>query len=117
MEFNIFKIEYYWPEDEHEVTLLGKNVEIEEFEKDLVLAKDFAISLIGKEIEEGDYLGRGYRVECLPEYYAQIIWFLMNKKDYTICYADKSIRYRVNYSDTNKIGIKKQKRITQTKEL
>ena len=42
MEFNIFKIEYSWPEDEHEVTLLGKNVEVKEFEKDLLEAKDFA---------------------------------------------------------------------------
>ena len=40
MGINIFKIEYYWPEDEHEVTLLGKNVQREEFEKDLVEAID-----------------------------------------------------------------------------
>ena len=90
---NIFKVEYYWPEDEHGETLLGKEIERKEFEKDLIKAKEFAESLIGKEIKEGEYLGKGYRLECLPEYYEQIIWFLVEKAGYIECWFDDGIIY------------------------
>jgi len=42
MGLNVFKVEYYWYEGEHEECLLIKAVEIEEFEKDLLEAKSFA---------------------------------------------------------------------------
>ena len=42
MEFNIFKIEYTWYEEDYGKTLLCKNVERKEFEKDLIEAKNFA---------------------------------------------------------------------------
>lgn len=51
---NIFKIEYGWYEGEHEEVLLGKGVEREEFEKDLVKGKEFAESLIDKEVMRED---------------------------------------------------------------
>ena len=51
MEFNLFKIKYTWYEGEYEETSLGKNVKIEEFEKDLIGARDFAKSLIGKKLK------------------------------------------------------------------
>ena len=81
--FNIFRIEYSWYEGEHDETLVGNYVERNEFEKDLIKAKEFAESLMGIEIKNfEDYLGKGYSVECLPQFYNQIIWFLTNKLNY-----------------------------------
>lgn len=96
MKFNIFKIEYHWYEGEYDETFLGKNVERKEFEKDLIEAKNFAKSLVGKKIETGDYLSKGYSVECLPEYYQQIIWFLVDKKGYVECSFNEDITYNLN---------------------
>ncbi len=104
---NIFKIEYDWYEGEHEETLLVKAVEREEFEKDLVKATEFATELIGKKIEDGDYLGKGYSVECLPEYYQQTLWFLTEKLGYMVCYFDENINYSINDSFDKKIFINK----------
>lgn len=114
---NIFKIEYYWPEDEHEETLLGKNVEREEFEKDVTKARKFAESLIGKEIREGEYLGKGYSVQCLPEYYKQIIWFLTERAGYAVCYFDEEVYYTVDDSSNKKIDITKSARKIERSEL
>ena len=108
--FNIFKIEFYWYEDDHEETFLGKGVEREEFEKDLKEARDFAQSLRGKEVSKGEYLGKGYITECLPEYYEQIVWFLKEKKGYTICYFDNDTYYRIDDSPSKEdkdIGLTK----------
>jgi len=102
MEFNIFKIEYTWYEEDYGKTLLCKNVERKEFEKDLIEAKNFAESLIGKKIKRADYLGKGYSVECLPEYYEQIIWFLIEKKGYSECIFDKDIIYSIDDSSNGK---------------
>ena len=78
-EFQIFKISYTWYEGEHRETLLAKSVSAEAFEQDLIQAKQFAQSMFDKKINGGDYLGKGYSVQCLPEYYGQIIWFLVKK--------------------------------------
>lgn len=102
MKFNVFKIEYDWYEGDHEETLLCKNVEREEFEKNLIEAKNFAKSLIGKKVDSGDYLGKGYSVECLPEYYEQIIWFLTEKKEYCECNFDEDVIYKVDDSSSGK---------------
>ena len=114
--FNIFKIEYDWYEGEHEETYLGKDIPIEEFEKDLIKAKKFAQSLIGNEIKIGKhYLGKGYTIECLPKYYEQIIWFLEYKLRYIKCDIEKNISYNID-SDNNKIYItKSEKEIKRTK--
>jgi len=118
MEFNLFKVEYDWHEGEHEETLLGKNVEREEFEKDLIEARNFAKSLIGKEIKNGDYLGKGYSVECLPEYYKQVIWFLVERKRYVECYSNEVIDYSIDDSaDGKEIQIKKYEEKTEISEL
>ena len=117
--FNIFKIEYSWYEGEHEETFLGKYVDCEEFENDLKEARNFAQSIRGKVFEE-DFLGKGYSVECLPEYYDQIIWFLKEKKRYIICYFDNSIYYGVddNSNKTDKvINLTKFEETTTSKEL
>lgn len=114
---NIFKIEYNWYEGEHEEILLGKEVKHEEFEKDLINAKEFAESLIGKEIEEGEYLGKGYRVSCLPEYYEQIIWFLTEKLGYVVCYYDSDIDYDIDNNFDKKIEITKSERKTERNKL
>ena len=87
-DFNIFKIEYHWYEGEHEETLLVKEIEPEKFEEDLMEAKKFAESLIGIEIKDYDYLGKGYSTECLPEFYEQILWYLTNKLGYIYCNHD-----------------------------
>ena len=114
---NIFKIEYNWYEEDHEETLLGKNVEIEEFENDIIKAKEFAESLIGKEVKEGEYIGKGYTVECLPEYYRQIIWFLTEKLGYVECDHDEDIIYHVEDSYDKKIFINKSEKKIERTEL
>ncbi len=104
---NIFKTEYYWYEGDYGETLLAKDTAKEQFEKDLIEAKNFAESLKGKEIKEGSYLGNGYRIECLPEFYEQIIWFLINKKSYSECKYDNSEEYYVDDGPNKEIDIQK----------
>lgn len=103
----IFKIEYHWYEGEYDKTLIGKDVSDEEFEKDLIKAKEFAESLIGNEIKNGEYLGKGYKVSCLPEYYEQIIWFLKTKLGYVECDYDTDIKYAVDDDQDKKIHLSK----------
>ena len=118
MGFNIFKVEYNWYEGEHEEAFLGKSIEREEFEKDLIEAKDFAKSLIGKNYKNRVYLGKGYSVECLPEYYEQIIRFLVENKSYVECYFDNKISYSVDdFDDGKKIHISKCEEKTEISEL
>ena len=117
LQLQIFKLEYTWYEGEYHYTLLAKDVDKEQFEKDLIKAKEFAESLIGKEIKKGDYLGRGYRVCCLPEYYNQIIWFLNRKLRYIECDYDKDITYDVDDPQNKKISVKKSERKIERKEL
>jgi hypothetical protein len=110
-------IEYVWYEGDHEEILLGKNVNREEFEKDLIEAKGFALSLVGKQIKEGDYLGKGYGVECLPEYYRQIVWFLVNRRGYFEACYDSEVSYKIeDFSDT-KIEIVRIEKTMNSKEL
>ncbi len=113
----IFKIEYNWYEGEHSETLLGKNVKTDEFEKDLIKAQKFAESLIGKEIKNGEYLGKGYRVTCLPEYYEQIIWFLTTKLGYIDCDFDKDIKYAVDDDSNKKIQLSKAEKKTEWRDI
>lgn len=113
----IFKIEYDWYEDEHEEILLAKNIEREEFEKDLIKAKEFAESLIGTEVKEGEYLGKGYSVDCLPEYYEQIVWFLTLKLGYIECYYDNKISYSIYDDSDKKISLTKIEKKTERNEL
>ena len=116
-ELNIFKIAYQWYEGEHEETLLGKNVSEKEFEKDLTEAKNFAEGLIGIEIKEGSYLGKGYKVDCLPEYYDQILWFLTEKKGYMSCNRDENVTYCVDDGVARKIALRKQIQKAEWQEL
>ena len=114
--FNIFKIEYSWYEGEYEATFLGKWIEQREFEKDLIKAKKFAEGLIGKETKDFDYLGKGYNVECLPEYYNQIIWFLMIKLRYTVCYMNNNLRYNVDSGEDN-IQVRREEEKVEREDL
>lgn len=116
-ELNIFKIAYQWYEGDHKETLLGKNVSEEEFEKDLTEAKNFAEGLIGIEIEEGSYLGKGYKIDCLPEYYDQILWFLTEKKGYIGCNRVEKVMYFVDDAVAQKIAINKRIQKVEWQEL
>ena len=116
-DINVFKVEYYWYEGEHEETFLGKDVNKEEFEKDLLEARNFAEKLKGVEIKEGEYLGKGYTIECLPEFYGQIIWFLINKKEYKECQFNEDISYTIDDDSNKKIGIIKDEKTTKRTEL
>jgi hypothetical protein len=107
LKMNIFKIEYFWYEGEHEEVLLGKNIEREEFERDIIKAKEFAESIMKNEIKECDYLGKGYRVNCLPEYYEQIVWFLTEKVGYILCSFEEKINYQIDDKIASKITITK----------
>ena len=116
-ELNIFKIEYDWCEGEHDETLIGKKVNTKEFEKDLVEAKKLAQALIGKEIKSGEYLGKGYRVECLPEFYEQVLWYLTEKKGYFYCYYDKDVSYGVDDNADKKINITRFRKNIEINEI
>ncbi|MBU2638266.1 MAG: hypothetical protein KJ955_04795 [Nanoarchaeota archaeon] len=113
----IFRIYYDWYEDDHEETLLGKEVTEKEFESDMAEAINFAISLTGKEAERGDYLGKGYSVECLPEYYEQVLWFLTKKKGYIQCNFNMEVQYRIENDDSKKIIARKRMETLELKEL
>ncbi len=114
-EFNIFKIEYDWYEGEYYETLIGKRVNIKKFEKDLAEAKRFAEGLIGKKVKK-DYLGKGYSVECLPEFYEQILWYLTNKLGYILCDYDNQTSYSIEDSYEMIHVIRVQKKI-ERKEI
>lgn len=114
-KIKIFKIEYFWPEGEHEETLIGKDVDVEEFEMDLLKAKKFAESLMGKKVE-GNYLGKGYSVECLPEFYEQILWYLTEKLGYVHCDYDEKVVYDVDDSSEG-IEIRKYKTKTEVSKI
>ena len=116
-DINVFKVEYYWYEGEHEEVFLAKGVNGEDFEKDLLEAKDFAEKLKGIKIKEGGYFGKGYRTECLPEFYGQIIWFLINKKEYKECQLNEDISYTIDDDSNKKIGITKDERTTKITEI
>ena len=117
MELGIFKIEYDWYEGEHDETLLAKEVSREEFEKDLIEAKNFAMNLLGINVSLGSYLGVGYSVQCLPEYYEQIVWFMTNKKGYVVCNFDEDFRYNIDDSVKEQIGINVLKTVIKNYEL
>ena len=90
-----------------------------------IIAILFAISLSAQENmdwcedfnawQTGEWLGKGYKVDCLPEYYQQIIWFLTEKLVYVICDYDDRISYNVD--DSSKISITKLKREIKGSEL
>ena len=48
---------------------------------------------MGIEVKDGDYLGKGYRVGCLPECYRQIIWYLITKLGYYECEFNSLVCY------------------------
>lgn len=114
---NIFKIEYYWYEGEHEEILLAKDIEEEQFEKDLIEAKKFTENLKGKEIKNGEYPGKGYRVESLPDFYRQIILFLEQKKGYIKCDFNNDLSYIIDDDSNKKINITKSKNTIENEEL
>jgi hypothetical protein len=111
-DFTIFKIEYDWYEGEHREILLGKKTTRKRFENDLMKAREFAEGLIGKEVEK-DYLGKGYAVECLPEFYEQIIWHLTNKSGYIECEYDDSVEYSIDDDSCRRITLTKSEKKTE----
>lgn len=117
-KINLFKIKYQWVEGEYGEALLGKNVEREGFERDLIKARKFSQDLLGKIIRKGNYLGRGYRVECLPEFYEQIVWFMVNKLGYTECHLENITEYEIDdWGDPSKILLRKISEKTEIIEL
>ncbi|MEK6964111.1 MAG: hypothetical protein AABX70_06810 [Nanoarchaeota archaeon] len=115
-DFNLFKIQYDWYEGEHSECLVGKKVSFEEFERDLIKAREFAESLIGKEAKD-DPLMEGYRVECLPEFYEKILLYLTTKLGYIYCNYDENVTYIVNDDEEKKIGIKKSEMKTKIVDI
>jgi hypothetical protein len=110
-ELNMFKIEYDWFEGEHRESLLINEVSKEGFEKDILEAKEFAEKLKGVEIKEGEFLGKGYNVKCLPEFYQQIIWFLIEKKGYQECQFDSKLSYIVDDTLNKEISVERFEKI------
>jgi len=116
-DFNIFKVQYDWYEGEHWEILIGKAVDVQQFEKDVAEAKQFAEGLRGKKIEKGEYLGKGYRVECLPEFYEQILWYLVEKLGYQYCDYDDDAYYDVDDDIGKKIKVTKVEERIERKEI
>ena len=116
-DFNIFKVQYDWYDGEHQEILVGKAVEVQQFEKDLAKAKHFAESLRGKEVKKGGYLGKGYSVECLPEFYEQILWYLIEKLGYKYCDYDADAHYDVDDGAGKNIKITKVEKRAERKEI
>lgn len=56
----------------------------------------FAEKLIGKKAKIKNYLGKGYAVECLPEYYEHIIGYLESKLGYVDCCADEDVEFDID---------------------
>ena len=116
--YNIFKIRYEWYEDDADTSYLAKAVNGKQFEKDVTKARDFARSLLGKKIKDlKPYLGKGYSVECLPEFYMQIIWYLIEKLGYLECNIDKWTTYFVEDDYSDKITIRKRTEKYKFKEV
>jgi len=115
--FNVFKIEYNWYEGEHGENLLAKNVELKEFEKDLLEAKKFAETFIGKKVIDYNYQGKCYTVECLPQFYEQIIWFLIEERKYMLCDIDENLSFIVDDDINKKISITKSEKIIKNEKL
>ena len=112
--FTIFRIRYDWYDGEHNEALIAKEISKESFEEDLLKAKEFAKGLIGKKVQ-GDYLGKGYRVECLPAYYEQILWHLTNKSGYIYCDFYEDVEYSVE--DDNPLTIIRTEKKSERNEL
>jgi hypothetical protein len=113
----VFKICYRWHEGEYDETHLCKEVTQGRFEQDLLEAREFAISLKGNKIRDGPYLGKGYSVECLPEFYEQIIWFLIEKKGYADCHIRTDTEYEVDDDFSKNIHLRKHVDRVDTEEL
>lgn len=116
-ELTIFKLQYEWYEGEHNEVLLAKDVDSKQFEDDILDARKFAQSIQGNEIKDGEYLGKGYRVNCLPEYYGQIVWFLITKRGYIECSYDERVSYDVDDASDKKIIITRAEQKTEWSEL
>ncbi|MBU0627922.1 MAG: hypothetical protein KKC75_01925 [Nanoarchaeota archaeon] len=54
-------------------------------------------------------------MECLPEYYDQVIWFLINKLKYITCYMEDGIRY--NILDDNGIMVRRLREKVEREDL
>lgn len=103
MSLKLYKIEYSWCEGEHQESFVAKDIDREGFLKDLNDAVIFARSLLGKECEMGEWIGKGYSVECLPEYYEQILYYLTTEKGYVDVYYYDWYSYDVNDDNPEKI--------------
>ena len=56
-------------------------------------------------------------VECLPEFYEQIIWFLIEKNGYKECQLNENISYIIDDNANKNIDITKNEEITKRTEL
>ena len=82
----IFKIVYDWYEGEHGEILVCKDVTSGEFEKDLLECRN---------IDQGK-IGKGYyKVNCLPEYFEEILSQL-KKKEYFELEFNEDVSYFIN---------------------
>src|SRR3989338_5634488 len=116
--YNIFKIGYVWHDGDEDYTYLAAAKDKEQNHKDLMEARSFAENLIGKKTEERDYLGKGYSVQCLPEFYEQIVWYLETKLGYVVCYMDDDTEYFVDdFRGATKIIVSRRVRKIEATEL
>lgn len=107
-ELNLYKFKYYWCEGEEQTTYLAKNVNESEFLTDLAQALEFANSLRGTELETNKFFeaGKNYGVECLPEYYAQVIYYMTEKLKYYEIDQDDRVEYILD-DHTNGLTVQK----------
>ncbi|MDD3175219.1 MAG: hypothetical protein PHU51_01970 [Candidatus Nanoarchaeia archaeon] len=100
---NIFRIKYEWYEGEENEIFLSNNVTKEQFEKDLKESRNYVYKLINSD--------KNSSITCLPKYYEQIVWFLINKLNYVECHYDEdSIYYVDDEVGSEKIFVKRKDR-------
>jgi len=108
MSMQLYKISYDYYEGEHEEILLAKDVETEQFDKDIIEAKDYAQSRIGLKYKKSEYM-KPYNVEYLPEFYQTIADYLQEQKGYIEIHTNDDIHYEVDDSGTQEKEISVEK--------
>ena len=94
----LYKISYDYYEGEHEETLLAKDVDKEQFDKDIMEAKDYAQSLIGLKYKKSNF-SVPYSVEYLPEFYNKIVDYLETQKGYVEIHTNDDVCYEIDDRD------------------
>ena len=91
---NLFKIQYSWYDGDEDEILLAKDATQEQFDKDIMEARDIAQSLIKTSNSMTNI--EHYNVECLPSFYQEVIKYLQKQKGYIEISPNDDFHYEVH---------------------